>query len=588
MEWDGRHWDTDDVAEPRILETVRLFMDTAARDYRAKATATETRTQELIKVFAARDADEEHSEKGKVNVKTLLNSELVTDEERKTYKSMLDELMHNTQQANIWLNLLSAGKVSAVTKLCRGMDEVITRAKEFDTHLDLLNCLNGVLDLSTGQLAAHDPSFMMTHLADTLYDPSITSPVWDKILSAVHPECQDWYQIRMGQAATGHTPDNDELLVQEGGGENGKSAMMHVLMRALGSYAGLISHRVLIAQPGQHPTELMDLRGLRLALLEETPEEGRLDPQQVKNTVGTPRITARRMRCDPVTFVASHTLVINTNHHPQVDSTDWGTWRRLKSMPWPYRFLKPGQAAATEWDRPGDSTLKRRLEREPDAATAALSWLVGGAMAWYAHGQVSPEDPQAVKDSTDQWRQKSDVGYRFAEERLVAAPDHFITADMMRIELLLAFLASEGKQPWSSQTINIRLKASMQAAKIVVGVTPEKPATVRQGDVESRPPFRPTQWDRGERSAPQWIPGEGGSVHPAVARRPLQDRGRDEGRRESSESGLRISTCLWRNADDRKDRRVDHGLSHERQGSDRPYDGNDGGPCSPRSHAKRG
>jgi putative DNA primase/helicase len=88
---------------------------------------------------------------------------------------------------------------------------------------------------------------------------------------------------------------------------------MAALLRALGTYGRPISHRVLLAQPGQHTTELTDLRGLRLAVLEETPEEGRLDTHQLKATIGTPQITARRIRKDDITFDTSHSLCLNTN-----------------------------------------------------------------------------------------------------------------------------------------------------------------------------------------------------------------------------------------------------------------------------------
>ncbi len=35
FEWDGRRWDSDDIAEPRVIEAVRAFIDETERDYRA-------------------------------------------------------------------------------------------------------------------------------------------------------------------------------------------------------------------------------------------------------------------------------------------------------------------------------------------------------------------------------------------------------------------------------------------------------------------------------------------------------------------------------------------------------------------------
>jgi P4 family phage/plasmid primase-like protien len=438
LEWDGRRWAAGDTGEPRVIEAVRQFIDARERDL------------------------------------------------RKQGEGAGEEAYEAARQADMWHNFLSAGKIRAIAGLCRGMDGILTSVAEFDAHPDILNCHNGVVDLRTGQLHPSNPDLLLTHLAGGDYVPDAQSTTWDKALEAVHPDIQEWFQTRMGQAATGHTPDDDCLIVSAGGGENGKTATMAGIMRALGSYARLISHRILIAQPGQHPTELMDLRGLRLALLEETPEEGRLDAHRVKSTVGTPQITARRMRQDDVTFDASHTLFVNTNFLPQVDSTDHGTWRRLRAMPWPYRFLKPGQPAERDTDRRGDRTLKARLHSNPHVPAAVLAWIVEGAKRWYAASQVAPEDPPAVQEATAMWRATSDVGFQFASDRLTASANHFITGKVMQQEFC-AFLAEQGKREWSANTINTRLPESLGAAGILVTATPAKNAKVRQGDEQSVP-----------------------------------------------------------------------------------------------------
>jgi phage/plasmid-associated DNA primase len=276
-----------------------------------------------------------------------------------------------------------------------------------------------------------------------------------------------------------------------GGGENGKSAIMLGVLRGVGTYGALISHQVLLAQPGQHTTELMDLRGLRFALLEETPEEGRLDTHRLKQTIGAVKIRARRMRKDPVEFAPTHSLWINTNFPPQVDTTDHGTWRRLKAMPWVSRFLKPGQQLTEANDRVGDLTLKSRLALTEDVPAAVIAWMVAGAMAWYQNNRMMPPDPELVVEATSGWRQTSDVGYRFAMERLAPgyrSPEvsYFITAETMRAEFT-AFLSAEGKAIWSSQLINNRLGPSMLAAGITTSKDPSKASKVREGDVESRP-----------------------------------------------------------------------------------------------------
>lgn len=500
MRWDGRRWDLDDIAEPCVVEAVRLFMDRTERDYRVEATFAHSRLERLIEELTSRLSEDQKMEKKKPKPMDQLFKEFGTAREMADFLELSSDLMYARQQADMWLNLLSAGKISSITKLCRGMEGVITRSTEFDNHPDLLNCHNGVVDLRTGELREPDPALMMTHLAGGDYDPKAASAAWTKALESVEPNCTEWFQMRVGQSATGHTPEDDMLIVAEGGGENGKSAVMSAIMRAMGSYGRLISHRVLLGTPSDHPTELMDLRGLRFALLEETPEEGRLDTHRLKATIGNDTITARQMRRDDVTFHTSHSLWINTNFLPQIDTTDHGTWRRLKAMPWPFRFRKPGEPIVEKTDRPGDLGLKSKLRFDEDVPAAVLAWIVAGAVRWYSAGKAATTDPEPVKRATERWRSNADIAFRFASERLVTDSGSFITAETMRAEFL-GLLEAEGKRAWSNATVNTRLAASMLAAGVVPDKDPTGMCRLTEAMTESTPDQRAsaaqrTQLDR--------------------------------------------------------------------------------------------
>lgn len=487
IEWTGQRWDTDDEADEKVIETVRSFIDGKERDYRARLTTSQERLQAVVKAVKER-LDPEEVEKLRLTKKDHeIVDEHGTEAEAVEYNAAFREAQTSKQQADIWLNLLSGAKIRSVTSLCRGMDGIRTRTTDLDNHPMLLNCTNGVVDLTTAELRPHNPDLLITHLAGGAYRPDARSPLWDKALEAVHSELRPWFRERMGQSFTGHPPKDDSLVVSAGGGENGKSAVMDACLRAAGTYGDYISHRVLIGGGQNHPTELMDLRGLRLAVLEETPEEGRLDTQQLKTTVGTAKIKARHMRKDSVTFAASHTLWINTNFIPQVDSTDHGTWRRLFAMPWPFKFRKPWEECTEPNHKPGDMDLKPALKTDPAAADAVIAWVVEGAVA--AHRRTEHAQPPApVMDATAAWRASSDVGFQFATEHLVTAPSHFVTSEAMYLEFT-EFLQAEGKRAWSKQTINTRLPESLKAAGIHVDKTPQEKAKVRQDDKQShRPP----------------------------------------------------------------------------------------------------
>jgi putative DNA primase/helicase len=88
------------------------------------------------------------------------------------------------------------------------------------------------------------------------YSPDATHPDWDAALAAIPEEVRGWLQLRYGQGVTGHMTPDDLLVVQDGGGENGKTTYAVAVRGALGDYYVAISHRALLGDPSQHPTEL--------------------------------------------------------------------------------------------------------------------------------------------------------------------------------------------------------------------------------------------------------------------------------------------------------------------------------------------
>lgn len=351
-----------------------------------------------------------------------------------------------------WRAILGKSRLTALRDLARGLLQC--DAAEFDGDPDLLTCWNGTVHLPTGKLLPFDPEHRITKSADAAYRPDAVHPSWTAALRAIPDDMHEWYRDRLGQALTGYPTPDHMLVIAHGSGSNGKSTIVNTVRRTLGDYGVLISDRVLMASPDAHPTELMDLRGARYAVMEETPEARHLNVQRLKTTLGSEEIKARRIRQDPVAFLASHSLFINTNYRPVVTETDWGTWRRLSLMPFPFTFLKSGRTPSTPWERVGDPSLAYS-SNDPDARAAALAWMVEGARAWYARGRMMLPSPERVEKETREWRSETDLILGFSDERLRFRPEAFTqTRDMLAA--FNEWAGERGHRPWNDRTFATR------------------------------------------------------------------------------------------------------------------------------------
>jgi P4 family phage/plasmid primase-like protien len=387
-------------------------------------------------------------------------SQLVQDWATDKYHAALDaekkEHGRHGAEINGWRTALGASKQASIIKQASARPGVLTDANDLDADPDLLNCPNGIVDLRTGVLTPHDPDKLMTKITGVEYRQGYTHPDWDKALEALPEDVRGWYQLRKGQAITGHMVPDDLVVICQGGGSNGKTTCADTLVAAAGKRGGYyvkVAHRALLGNASEnHPTEMMDFMGARIAVLEETPEAKRLDVNRVKQLAGTDQITARKMRQDSVTFDATHSLFINTNHKPLVDETDHGTWRRLALLVFPYTYRKPGEPCTGPNDRPGDPTLRERCKHHEGPRMAALAWMVEGARKWYAADKVMPPVPERVEQDTEEWRMDTDLVLKFIREHLEVDPNAHVWGDELRGEFN-SWLAHQGHREWTEKTL---------------------------------------------------------------------------------------------------------------------------------------
>ncbi|MFM7148228.1 MAG: phage/plasmid primase, P4 family, partial [Gemmataceae bacterium] len=313
------------------------------------------------------------------------------------------------------------------------------QSSQFDTHKNLLNVANGVINLQTGQLLPHDPSLMLTQLTEIPFCPNARCPLWQKTVRdiLVNEEIVEFAQTMFGYFATGET--NWTIVpIMTGDGGNGKSLLVGVIRDILGDdlISDIAEELVLEKAQQPHPEVYYRLRGKRLVYTPELPVNGTLNERRLKTiTGGEEKLTARPIYGKPVTFKNTAKVVILTNNLPKLKSADNSIDRRFINMEFTQKFLtkqKYDEEARKNprfaEDQPNvklaDATLHQRLLQSEKEGI--LAWIVSGAVRFFAKlaENTGVEVPEKLRIDSREFIEEQDTVKRFLDEECESVSLH--------------------------------------------------------------------------------------------------------------------------------------------------------------------
>ena len=159
--------------------------------------------------------------------------------------------------------------MAAIVRWVRSEPGIAIQPKDFDQDPWLLNCLNGTIDLRTGQLREHRREDLITNICPIVYDPDARFPLWDEFLARIQPrpEMRRFLQKVEGYAITGLTTE-EKLLFSYGEGSTGKSTFLQAITRTLGDYATTADFDTFLQKDRSsgHSADIARLAGKRLVI----------------------------------------------------------------------------------------------------------------------------------------------------------------------------------------------------------------------------------------------------------------------------------------------------------------------------------
>jgi putative DNA primase/helicase len=296
--------------------------------------------------------------------------------------------------------------------------ELRIHVEDLDTHPYLLNCLNGTLDLKTGELHKHRREDYITKLVHHNYDPEAECPMFLKFLGeimGVTPEASesdlegsdrlvDYLQKVMGYSLTGDVSEK-AVFCLFGDGSNGKTTLLETVAFVIREYSTQVLIDTLMARKaGENNNtlaDLADLRGARFVTTSEGEEGQRLAEAKVKYlSAGMGKIRTARKYENFIEFDATHKIFLDSNYKPVVSGQDAAIWNRLKAIPF----------TVTISDEQKDEELPKKLQKEGEGV---LAWMVKGCLRWKAEGLGAPPE---IQESSKTWKEDMDPLRDFIED----------------------------------------------------------------------------------------------------------------------------------------------------------------------------
>jgi P4 family phage/plasmid primase-like protien len=210
---------------------------------------------------------------------------------------------------------------------------------------------------------------------------------------------------------------NQTFNIYRGNGSNGKSLLTDLMTFTLGEYSGTVPVTLVTEKRvgvGGTSSEVMQLKGVRYAVMQEPSKDARINEGMLKQLTGDSTMQARALYCESEKFNIQFQLVVCTNTLFEIVSNDDGTWRRIRIVEFMSKFVNPEDPVIddTPYQFPKDPILKEKL---PLWAPVFASMLVKRAF----ENQGIVQNCDIVMSASNKYRQGQDHIAGFVSEMVV-------------------------------------------------------------------------------------------------------------------------------------------------------------------------
>ena len=284
--------------------------------------------------------------------------------------------------------------------------------------VDVINVLNGLLEVNTRALSPHSADFLSPVQLPVKFDPAARCPAWDKFIGEVFPG--DSEAIAWEIPAWLATPDTSiqKAVLLTGDGANGKSTYLRAVLTFIGrqNVAAISLHRL-----ENDRFSVARLVGRLANICPDLPSEDLSSTSIFKAITGGDALLAERKFEESFEFVPFARLIFSANHPPKSQDASSAFFRRWVVVPFERTFHAgdPGTIPRDQLDA---------MLADPTELSGVLNKALEALKAIRGHGLSESE---SIRRAMDEFRQTTDPVAVWLDRNTVLEPDALIPADRL-------------------------------------------------------------------------------------------------------------------------------------------------------------
>jgi P4 family phage/plasmid primase-like protien len=278
---------------------------------------------------------------------------------------------------------------------------------------------NGVYDLDKGILRKGLPTDYMTYSTNNSYreydenDPNVQKVY--HLFSQIHPneEIRNFFFSTLGVSLHGNKVEQ-KCNIWTGDGSNGKSFTGDLCSKALGDFFHSPSITLFTRKAGASGNaspEKIVLKGRRIIIMQEPENDDKLNTSIMKQITGNDIIEARALYHETIRFKPQTSVFISCNDLPKVSSTDGGTWRRIRVVPFKSKFV-------SRPTKPNEYKVDPSLADQFDVLSEAFMSILIHYYNSVKKNDFIINEPNEVKVFTDEYKNDNDIYQDFINQHL--------------------------------------------------------------------------------------------------------------------------------------------------------------------------